>query len=93
MEVFRDPKDPDDSDNFAFDWANRLTTGETISTCAASVTAGDVSVSGSVTISGSVTTVRLTGGTNGTTADVRLRMTTSAARQLDETMRIQVRTR
>lgn len=87
-------KDPDDIDDFTLDWSTlTLATGETISTATATVVApasGAPSVSGSVTISGSKTTTRLTGGTADTVADVRVRITTSAGRQIDETMRIPV---
>lgn len=85
-----DAKDPDDTDDFTVSWANILASGETISTAAASVTAGDVSVSGSVSISGALTTVRLTGGTAETTARVRVRIVTSTSRQLDQTLIIPV---
>ena len=87
------PKDPDDTDDFTIQWSTlTLASGETISTATASVTAGTVSVSGSVTINGTKTITRLTGGVAGETANVRVRITTSAGRQIDETMVIPVET-
>jgi len=91
MQVFLDPKDPDDIDDFGFDWRRRLVTGETIAAFTPAVVAGDAVIDDS-DISGTVTIARLSAGTDGTTAEVRFRITTSAGRQLDETGRISVRT-
>lgn len=88
---FRDPKDPDDIDDFTLDWANRLASGETIATFAAAVVAGTVTVSATST-SGATTIARITGGAAGETATVRYRIVTSAARQFDETATILVQT-
>ncbi len=83
------PKDPDDTDDFTLDWRNRLDTGETILTATGTVVSGGVAVS-SVTISTTKTIARLTGGTEGELGSVRVRITTSTGRQLDETMRFRV---
>ena len=94
MRQFNDPKDPDDSDDFGFDWARRLAAGETITGCTCAVVAGSVTLaSPNATISGTTTTVRVQAGDDGSEADVRFRLTTSANRQLDETARIIVRSR
>jgi len=84
-----DPKDPDDTDDFALDWAAVLATGETIAGLAVSVAAGDVSVD-TTSISGSNTIARISGGTAGIPAQLRYRLTTSSGRQLDETLAIGV---
>ena len=81
-----DPKDPDDIDDFTVNWSKVLAAGETISTATATHIAGNVSVQGSVVIDGTHTTARLTGGDVNTTAEVRFRITTSAGRQLDQTI-------
>ena len=87
---FRDSLDPDDIDDFVLDWTNRLTSGETISTFTATVAGGVATVSGSTT--GTTTTARISAATAGT-LQVRYRIVTSAARQLDETATIQVEPR
>lgn len=85
-----DPKDPDDTDDYTLDWANVLATGETLSTL--SVTGAGVTVASS-SISGTTTIARLTAGTAQTDATVRYRVTTSAGRQLDETLIVKVEER
>lgn len=84
------PKDPDDIDDFTLDWSTVLATDETLSAATATVVAGTVAVSGAVSRVGTTTVTRLTGGAAGETADVRVRITTSTGRQIDETMRIAV---
>lgn len=85
---FRDPKDPDDVDDFTFNWTNVLGS-ETISSFTAVAVAGDATV-GSTSNTTTTTTARISGGTAGTVADVRHRITTSGGRQLDRTMRIPI---
>lgn len=92
MITANDPKDPDDADDFAFDWAIRLADGETITTFAAAVVTGTVTV-GAATFSGSRTIVRLTGGTIGEKIQIRYRITTSTGRQLDETLSVWIEIR
>lgn len=84
-----DAKDPDDIDDFSIDWANELASGETVSTVTATVASGDATVASS-SVSGTKTIARVTGGTAGTSAGIRFRMTTSAGRQLDETLVIPI---
>jgi hypothetical protein len=67
MREFPDAKDPDDIDDFAFDWANRLDDGETITACATAIVTGDATTGASGTIAGSVTTARVSAGTSGVT--------------------------
>jgi hypothetical protein len=92
MIVAADPKDPDDTEDFTLDWANVLDTGETISTLAVTSVSGGLTVSSS-SISGTETTARTTGGTAATDAVIRYRITTSASRQLDESLTIHVEVR
>lgn len=87
---FTTPKDPDDTDDFTLDWVNVLN-GETISTFAAAVIAGGVTV-GSTSNTTTTTTARVSAGTHGTEAQVRYRITTSGGRQLDRTAVIPVHT-
>jgi hypothetical protein len=92
MIVAADIKDPDDIDDFTLDWTNILASGESISTLAVSVISGGVTISSS-SISTVYTTARVSGGTAGTDAVIRYRITTSATRQLDESLTIHVETR
>jgi len=85
-----DPKDPNDIDDFVWDWANRLATGETIATFVATIVSGAWLVSSS-SISGTRTTARMTGGAAGTKVSVLGRITTSAGRQLDWTLSVNVK--
>lgn len=87
-----DPKDPDDKDDFTWDWSERLNAGESLSSAAFAVAAGDVVIDASGATSTDAT-VRLSGGTVGTRASVRCRVTTSAGRQLDHTEAFYVATR
>lgn len=83
------PKDPDDIDDFTWDWSSRLTTGETISTFTATVVDGAWAVSSS-SISGETTIARMSGGAAGSTCSVRGRITTSSGRQLDCTIYVPI---
>lgn len=83
----RTPKDPDDSDDFVWDFTNRLDDGETISSQAVTVDVGSV-VSSS--ISGTTVIARISGGTAGGYINARCRMTSSTGRQLDWTLEIPV---
>lgn len=85
------PKDPDDIDDFTWDWAKVLASGETITAFTALIVSGGLAVSGTPSISGTKTTARVTGGTAGQIGQVRGRITTSAGRQLDETAEFQIR--
>ncbi len=77
------PKGASETDLFSLDWGDYpLDSGETISTFAATVTAGGASVAAS-SFSGTVTTARISGGTLGQTARVTFRITTSASRVLE----------
>lgn len=87
-----DPKDPDDTDDFTLDWAAVLDTGETIASFVAAVDSGSATVDAN-SISGALTTARVSGGITGEAQYLRFRVTTSAGRQLDETIVIAVRAR
>lgn len=92
MIVAPDSKDPDDTDDFTLDWTNVLGASETISTLSATTISGGVTVASS-SISTVYTTARITGGTAGTNAVIRFRITTSTSRQLDESLTIHVESR
>lgn len=83
-------KDPDDVDDFTWEWAAVLATGETISSFETAVVAGGVTVD-STAIAGTQTTARISGGTAGAIAQVRGRITTSTGRILDETAQFNIR--
>lgn len=82
--------DPDAVLDFRLDWSSWLTTGETILTATVTATDGlTVAPSGSPTVvTGTDVTVWLTGGTVGTIYGVTCRITTSAGRTDDRTIRI-----
>lgn len=92
MIVAPDPKDPNDTDDFSLDWTNVLDTGETVSSVVVSVVSGGVTVNSSVA-SSPLTTARVSGGTAGTDAVILFRVTTSATRQLDESLKIHIEAR
>lgn len=96
-------KDPDAVLDYVWDWrlnTNRsegtdwLASGETISSHTVVVESGDVTVDSSgLTDSDTSVTAWISGGTAGTTAHVRCRITTSAARTDDRTIVLNVRNR
>jgi hypothetical protein len=92
MIVAQDPKDPDDTDDFTLDWTNVLALGESISTLAVAIISGGVTAPSS-SISTVYTTARVSGGTAGTDAVIRFRITTSTSRQLDESLTIHIEAR
>lgn len=80
MSSLGDPKDPSDTDDFAWEWAALLTTGETISTHELTVPDGITKVQSS--INGSQVIARFSGGTDGTTYEIDCTITTSTGRIL-----------
>lgn len=82
-------KDPNDADDFTWDWSKRLTTGETIATFTATVVSGTWAA-GATTISGAKTIAHMTGGASGEECSVRGRIVTSTGRQLDWTIVINI---
>lgn len=83
-----DPKDPDEVDDFAIDWTERLN-GETISTSTWTATGG-VTVD-SDTFTDTVATARLSGGTLNAHAVVTNRIVTDASRTLDQSANLKIR--
>lgn len=83
-------KDPDAVVDFAFDWSNYLDDGETISSYT-------VTVDGVTLDSDSQTTTAVTawlsGGTDGTVAEVNCEIVTSDARTDQRTIAIKIRER
>lgn len=83
-------KDPEDIDDFSWDWSGRLAAGETIETFTITIGAGDL-VEVDRTIDGTTTIARLSGGTAGQNGLVTGRIVTSSSRQLDWTIEIPIR--
>jgi hypothetical protein len=83
-----DAKDPNDIETLTWDWSNRLATGETIVTFTA--TASSDWTAGATAIVGARTSCSMSGGTAGTVASVRGRITTSTGRQLDHTIHMPI---
>lgn len=86
--TIRVAKDPDDVEDFTWDWSDRLASGETISTRVVTATGGTVDSS---SISGSTVIGRLSGGTAGQFINATCRIVTSTGRRLDWTLEIPVK--
>lgn len=86
-------KDPNEVLDYEIDWATyRLQSGETISSSTFSVVEGDVVIDSDSDLAG-VTKVWLSGGTHGTACLVLNRITTSAGRTYDQSVRLRIRTK
>ena len=83
-------KDPDAVLDYVFDWTAWLDTGETIVSHDASVELGDVVID-STNPSTEMVAVWVSGGTLGTNAEVRCRITTSEGRTDDRTIVLLIR--
>lgn len=90
METYTKPKDPSETDVFAFDWSPRLGDGETIS----SVTAALAQAAGctilSATNDSKWTRVTLSGGTAGGDAIWTALIATSGSRTIEEAFRVAI---
>lgn len=82
-------KDPDAVLDYTVDWSAWLPSGDTISAVSTSATAGITVDTSSYTTNS--TTVWLSGGTEGTTYDVTIHITTNGGREDDRTIAIQVK--
>jgi hypothetical protein len=89
------PKDPDDTDAFQVEWEDRLTSETLVtSTWTIDPAAGDNPlVEESTSNTTSRTTIWLSGGDDGETYELTNRITTTAGRQLDQTVRLKVASR
>lgn len=90
--VARFAKDPQARLDYAFDWSDWLEVAETISSYTVTVASGDVTKVSDQQASG-IVTVWLTGGTAGTQARVTCHITTSANRQDDRSITLDIRER
>lgn len=75
--------DPNEVDDFPWDWSARLGAGETITAATVTIAEGAATVDGSST-TGAVVTARLSGA-SGSVVKVLCRVTTSLGRTLDDT--------
>ena len=82
-------KDPNDADDFTWDWSKRLTAGETISTFTATVMSGSWTA-GATSIAGAKTSARMSGGVAGEECSVRGRIVTSVGRIIDWTLVVNI---
>ena len=82
-------KDPNDTEEYAFDFRKYLATGETISSAVWTVPAGLTKVS--ETVAGSEARVKVSGGTLGEDYEITCLMTTSQGRIIDRTGVVEVR--
>lgn len=81
-------KDPDDTEDYVFNWADRLE-GDTIATSTFLLPDGLTQVSTSNTTT--TATIFVSGGTSGTSYRITNRVTTAGGRQWDKTLYIAVR--
>ena len=79
-------KDPDEVLDYTVNWADRLLSGETISTSTWIVASGITEDSDSQT--SDATTIWLSGGSAGTTYDILNRIVTSDSRTYEQAFRI-----
>lgn len=86
-------KDPDAKLDYSIDWSSWLPAGDTISAVAWTATGVTVSASPAPSHASGIATVWLEGGTKGEDATVTCRVTTTAGRIDDRTIRISVRER
>jgi hypothetical protein len=84
--------DPDAVLDYAVDWASWLPDGDSITSHNVAVESGDV-VLDSDNLAGTVVTAWISGGTGGTEATVRFRVTTAQGRTDDRTIYLKVRSR
>lgn len=84
-----DPKDPDDRDNFSWNFARELGSGETISVAEFPDFPADLTLNSQLISSGAVI-ANISGGTAGNSYSVLCRITTNQTRQLDFTGTIPV---
>lgn len=86
-----DPKDPNDVDDFVWDWSARLGTGETISSILFVVPSGITKDSEANTTT--TATARLSSGKVGGKYRITSRITTNLGRILDHSEEIRVQSR
>lgn len=89
-------KDPDEVLDYEVDWQDATTptleAGETLSTSVFSVVTGTVVID-SQSNTTTVATVWLSGGTNGEDCELLNRVTTSAGRTYDQSIKLRIRSR
>ncbi len=84
-------KDPNEVLDYLIDWSAKLSQGETLT--ASTVTVGGGLVLDSSSFSTTATTLWLSGGTEGVTADILNRVTTNLGRTMDVTAILPIRTK
>lgn len=89
-------KDPNEVLDYQVNWASadnpRLETGETLLTSNFSVVSGDVVINSESFLATGLCTVWLSGGTADTACVILNRVTTSAGRTYDQSVKLRIRT-
>lgn len=85
-------KDPQEVLDYQADWTSRLEADEVLVASTFSVVSGSVVINSQTFVDG-VATVWLSGGTAGETCVILNRVTTSAGRVYDQSMRLRIRSR
>lgn len=96
MKPYTWTKQPAETRKLEFDATKSLASGDTISSVSANIFSGDTDVSatmisGSPTISGSKVYITITGGTDGSTYWLRIRITTAAGELIEDDLKIFVK--
>jgi hypothetical protein len=84
-------KDPNEILDYLIDWSAKLSQGETLT--ASTITVSDGLVLDSSSFSTTATTIWLSGGTEGATANILNRVTTSQNRTMDVTALLPIRSK
>lgn len=87
-----DPKDPDNIEDFAVDWADRLVPGDQINGSTFTIVSGTVVIDDS-DFDDTTATVWLSGGTADETCSILNRVTTVGGRQYDCTKTLKIKER
>jgi len=90
MTLKGDDKDPNEVDSFQIDWSERLTS-ETISTSDWEITPAGELTEDSSSSTTTMTTIWLSAGVDGTTYQLTNRVTTTAGRTFDQTVKLRVK--
>lgn len=92
MPVTLSSKDPNEVLDYAIDWSQRNLGNDVVALFEATTQSGSIVVQSSE-VSKLITTIWLSGGMDGETCTILLRITTAAGRVLDETVKIKIKAR
>ncbi len=82
--IYWEPKDPDETVNYAVDWATQLTVGDTVATSAFTEVVGAVLDAQGIAVDGLSTTAQVSGGADGVTASFLNTVITTLGETLEQ---------